>query len=99
MNAVLRFGTVTVLLIASTMTLLLAVVCLLYVIYLDASPTMREEMPALLAATGLFGVLALLAGAAFWGLRRETAWRWAAQGLMWAAVVVSVFLMQRALLG
>ena len=99
MNVALRFGTITVLLITSTMTLLLAVVCLLYVIYLDASPKMREEVPTLVAATGLFGLLALLSAGAFWGLRRTATWRWAAQGVMWAAVVVSAFVMQRALLG
>ena len=99
MNSALRFGTITVLLITSTMTLLLAVVCLLYAIYLDASPKMREELPTLVAATGLFGLLALLSAGAFWGLQRAAAWRWAAQCAMWTAVVVSVFVMQRALLG
>lgn len=94
-----RFYTVLLTLIGITMTVLLAVVCLLYLIYLDATPKMREEWPTLLAATGLFALLALCAAAAWYALRRNAAWRWPAQGVLVAYTVATALVLKNFLLG
>lgn len=94
-----RFYTILLTLIGVTMTLLLAVVCLLYAIYIDASPKMREEWPTLLAATGLFAVLTLCAGVAWHALRRNARWLWPAQGALVLYAVATALVLKTFLLG
>lgn len=74
------------LVLAAVMALTLGVVCFLYSDHLDAAPELRRGLPALVAVTGAFGVLMMLAAAAFWGQWRRATWRWLAQGVLLAAL-------------
>ena len=94
-----RFYTILLTLIGVTMTLLLAVVCLLYAIYIDASPKMREEWPTLLIATGMFGTLTVAAGGAFVGLRKQARWLWPAQAVLIVVAAVIAVILKNFLLG
>lgn len=82
----LRLYNIALTLIGATMALLLAVVCLLYAVHIDASPKMREEWPALVAATLMFGALALASAVAWQGLRKNAAWQWPAQAVLLAVL-------------
>lgn len=77
---------------------IMSVVCLMMGWHLDLRPGLREEWPLLLTFTGLFAVMSLITGAAWWGLRR----RWAAwpalQGMMWISLVFFALLTERLLL-
>ena len=50
------------------------------------APEISREYPTLVATAGLFGALAVLAGAALVGLQRERPWRWLAQAAMWLLI-------------
>ena len=66
-----------------------AVLAMVLVVFLVASgdhPALLEEYAPLIKAIGLFGLLAGLAGAAFYALQRQHPWRWVAQAVMWAAL-------------
>lgn len=77
----------------------MAVVCLLMGWHLDLRPGLREEWPMLLTFTGLFGVMAVVSGTAWWSLRQR--WRsWLPlQGVMWMTLVFLSLLSERLLLG
>ncbi|HVT35828.1 MAG TPA: hypothetical protein VHE37_09600 [Nevskiaceae bacterium] len=75
----------------ATMTITLGVVCIMYRVYIDQSPQMREEFPALLKVTLMFLLLAAAAGLAWQGLRRESAWRWPAQGALLAVIAGIIY--------
>ena len=81
----------------ATMALTLGVVCLMYGVYLDESPRMREEFPALVKVTLMFAVLAVAALLAWLALRRGSRWQWPAQGML-AAVIGGIALAMRAVL-
>lgn len=81
----------------ATMSVTLGVVCLMYGVYLDESPRMREEFPALVEVTALFWVLAAAASIAWLALRRPNRWQWPAQGLL-LAVIGGISLALRAVL-
>ena len=51
-------------------------------------PALLVEYSPLVKAICLFGLLAAVAGVAFYGLQRERPWRWLAQAAMWAALEV-----------
>lgn len=59
--------------------LVLAVVCLIYSIYLGSEPRLRADMPILLTLTAGFLALALASGLAYWGQHRKWNARWLAQ--------------------
>lgn len=82
-----------------TMALTLGVVCLMYGVYLDESPRMREEFPALVKVTLLFAVLAAAALTAWLALRRGSRWQWPAQGLLLAVIAGIAFALRAVLLG
>lgn len=86
---VARFFNILFLLFGATMVVVLGVVCLMFLIYMDESASMREQWPTLRAATFMFGVLTLAAGAAFQGLRKQTRWMWPAQAVL-AIVTVGI---------
>ncbi|MBI3171313.1 MAG: hypothetical protein HYZ32_01810, partial [Hydrocarboniphaga effusa] len=65
----------------AVMALVLAVVCLIYSVYLDSEPRLRAEMPLLLTFTALFAALMLAGGLAFFGQHRQWRLRWLLQGL------------------
>lgn len=76
----------------------LGVVTLIYAIYLDAEPRLREDWPQVLISTSVFVVLMLLAGVTFHGQRREKSWRWPMQGVLFAGIGFGGWLLYRALL-
>ena len=78
----LRWLNAGLLIFGASMGLMLGVVCLIYAVYLDSAPQLREEWPLLLRSTVLFCLLAAVAGLAFRGLLRSTRWRWYAQALL-----------------
>jgi hypothetical protein len=68
---------------AASIALVLLMVAVVFVFSAGARSPVGAEYPQLLAAAGLFAVLAAAAGAAFVGLQRERRWRWFAQAAMW----------------
>lgn len=65
----------------AAMGLVLAVVCLIYSVYLDSEPRLRAEMPLLLTFTGAFVALLLAGGLAYLGQRQQWNLRWLLQVL------------------
>ena len=80
----LGFVTGVVLGSAASIALVLLMVVLVFAFAAGGQSPAGDEYPALLAAAGLFAVLAGAAAAAFVGQLRERSWRWAAQAAMWA---------------
>lgn len=76
----------------------LGVVTLMYAVYLDAEPRLREDWPQLVTVTAVFAALLLLAGLAFQGQRRGRPWRWPAQALLFAGIGVGAWVLKRTLL-
>lgn len=64
----------------------MGVVCLMYAAHLEGEPRLRADLPMLLAATGLFLGLGLVAGAALMAHRRAWAGRWLVQALPLLAI-------------
>jgi uncharacterized YccA/Bax inhibitor family protein len=65
----------------ATLAIVLAVVCLMYAVHLDAEPQLRSQMPWLLTLTGLFAGFGMAGAAAFVAHRRGWPARWVLQGL------------------
>jgi hypothetical protein len=86
-----------VLAIAVTMAVMMGVVTLLYGLYLDEAPRLRDQWPLLTQSAALFTLLALVAGAAFYGARNERPWRWHAQGVLALLVAGSIYLLWQSL--
>lgn len=73
---------------AASIALVLVMVLVIFAITAGGQPAIGREYPPLVAAAGLFGLLALAAAFAFVGLQRARAWRWLAQVTMWLALVL-----------
>jgi len=73
---------------AASIALVLAMVVVIFALSSGVQPAIGSEYPTLLATTGLFAVLAGMAGAAFAGLQRRLAWRWYAQAAMWLTLAM-----------
>lgn len=84
-------------LLGATMALCIGVVCLLYYIYADADPEIRDGLPLLLRMTGLFVILAGLGLTAFIPLWRKNRWLWPTQALLLVGSVAIGFTFWRAL--
>lgn len=76
---------------AASIALVLLMVVVVFAFAAGSQSAVGDEYPGLLASAGLFGVLAAAAAAAFAGLQRERAWRWAAQALMWLLLAAIVW--------
>lgn len=61
-------------------------VLIIFLVLQREQPQMSAELPALMRASGLFSMLALVAGASLYAMFKELSWRWAAQGMMWLMV-------------
>lgn len=83
----LRWWSVALMLLGATMALTLGVVCLMYQIYMDSSPELREQWPALVRSVGLFALLALIGAAAVVPLWRKNRWLWPTQALLLVGAV------------
>ena len=73
---------------AASIALVLALVVVIFALTAGGQPAIGREYPGLLAAAGLFGLLAVAAALAFVGLQRSRPWRWLAQGAMWLALLL-----------
>lgn len=73
---------------AASIALVLAMVVVIFAVTAGGQPAIGREYPGLLAAAGLFGLLAAVAALAFIGLQRGRPWRWLAQGAMWLALML-----------
>lgn len=76
---------------AASIALVLALVVVIFALTVGAQPSIGREYPGLLAAAGLFGLLAGAAALAFVGIQRDRPWRWLAQGAMWLALLLLGF--------
>lgn len=79
---------------SAVMALVMAVVCLIYGLYLGDEPTLEDEFPLVVAAFILFTVVAGLVGAALWGFYRQRRWAWGADVAAIAAVGLVVLFFQ-----
>lgn len=82
-----------------TMSVILAVVCLLMGLNLDARPGLRAEWPLLMQSTLLFVAITIPIAVAWWSLRRRLPWWPAAQVTMWVAVVIAALVFRILLVG
>lgn len=98
MDIFLRWFNAALALLGGAMALTLGVVCILYAAHLDAAPRMRAEWPLLMISTLMFFLLALAGAAAFQGQRRNTHWKWWAQGSVLAVIGLFAFFVERFLL-
>lgn len=87
----LRIATAAVTLFALTMAVTLGVVCLMYAVYLDTVPRLRQEWPLLLTATGSFTLLSAAGVGAWFGLRHDR-WRLPSQILLWLGWALLAYL-------
>jgi uncharacterized membrane protein len=71
---------------AASISGVLAMVLIVFLVVSSDHPALLEEYAPLVRAVVLFGVLAAVAGAAFIGLQKKRRWRWLAQGAMWATL-------------
>jgi hypothetical protein len=83
---------------AASLAVNLLVVCLLYGLYLDQFPRIREEWPTVLGSTLITSALSLLTGCAFFAQRREWPRRDLIQGATYVGVAVGMFLLYRILI-
>lgn len=83
----LRWWTVALMMFGATMALIMGVVCLLYYIYLDSAPALREQLPLLTNLVALFTVLGILGFTAFIPLRRQNRWMWPTQALLFIGAI------------
>lgn len=97
MNKGLQIVNASILALNVTFALTLGVVTLIYSFYLDAAPRIREEWSMVGLMTAIFTVLSLTSYAGFFGLWRQKSWRWPAQGLMWASLLLGGALLLRIL--
>lgn len=65
----------------------LAAVLLVFTIIGNEHPRLSHEFQPLLASLSIFTLMTAIAGASFYALIREHAFRWLAQGLMWLGLV------------
>jgi hypothetical protein len=71
---------------AASIAAVLVMVGVIFLVVSSDHPALLEEYLPLVRAAGFFAVLAAVSGAAFYGLQKRTAWRWVAQGAMWAVL-------------
>jgi len=64
----------------------LAMVLVMFLVVSSDHPSLVQEYAPLVRAIVLFGLLAAVAGVAFVGLQKRRPWRWVAQGAMWAGL-------------
>lgn len=94
----IQYFNAVALVVSSSFGVTLGVVTLIYAIYLNREPRLQEDWPLLVGVTGTFVALMAMSALAFWGQRRDKAWRWGAQVLLFAAIGVGSWTMYRALI-
>jgi len=73
---------------AASIAGVLAMVLVIFLVVSADHPALLEEYRPLVRAVIQFGLLAVVAAAAFLGLQKRLAWRWLAQASMWAVLAV-----------
>lgn len=73
---------------AASISAVLAMVLVMFLLVSSDHPSLVQEYRPLVRAVILFAVLAAVAGSAFFGLQKQRRWRWLAQGAMWATLAV-----------
>lgn len=71
---------------AASISGVLAMVLIVFLVVSSDHPALLQEYAPLVRAVLLFGVLAAISGLAFVGLQKNRPWRWLAQAAMWAAL-------------
>ncbi|MES1944259.1 hypothetical protein PC39_09095 [Salinisphaera sp. PC39] len=74
----------------ASMTLVLSVVTLIMALYQEEAAQVGGSFAGVAAATVVFALFGLAAAAAVWGMRRGAAWRWIAQGVLFAVIALLV---------
>lgn len=77
------------------LTIVLAVECLLYAIYLGADPLVGRQLPAVIRMTFAFAALSAAAALAYFGHRGMRVWRWPAQLLPLLALAAAVLMLSQ----
>lgn len=83
--------------VAAAFAVTMGVVALIYGVYVGSEPRLREDWPAVLAVTGIFFVLTVIAGLAFHAQRKAWSGRWIAQAVMLAGFVAGGWMLYRVL--
>lgn len=71
----------------ASLAVVMGVVCIMYLVYLNAEPRLQSEWPAVLASTVIFAVLGVTSGFGFFGLLRGKSWRWIAQAVLLLSLI------------
>lgn len=88
---VLRWFNVGFMLFGASMALCFAVVCVIYLFHMDATPRLREEWPTLVYSTLLFAGIGAVGGLGTYAMQRNKAWKWIAQGILAVTVMVVTY--------
>lgn len=83
---------------AASFAATIGVVTLLYAVYLDAEPRLREDWPLVLTTFLVFCVLLLLSALTFYAHRREKTWRWPMEAVLFLGIAGGGGILYRALL-
>lgn len=73
---------------AASISGVLAMVLVVFLVVSSDHPALLQEYAPLVRAIVLFGILAAVAGVAFVGLQKGRSWRWIAQGAMWTTLAL-----------
>ena len=84
----LQIGNLALLALGVTLTVVLAVECLLYLPYVHSDPIAGQQLPMVMRFTVVFAILTTASALAYWGHRGRRMWRWPAQLLPPLAVIV-----------
>jgi hypothetical protein len=77
---------------AAAITFGLVGVVIVFLVLRGRYPEMNNEFATLLVASGLFALLAAVAGASLFSMLKQLRWRWTAQAAMWLSVAgIAVF--------
>ncbi len=82
---------------SGTLAVVLGVVWILYRFNTDLSASVNAEMPTVASVMAIFAIMAAALAAAFWSLLRHAAWKWWAQVVAAAGLVVGSLLLYRVL--
>jgi len=67
----------------------LAIVCFVFWVLQDEEPRLLVESANLLASTGIFTALAMVAGISFFASTHKTSWRHLPMGALWAGLLLT----------
>lgn len=83
---------------AASFAATIGVVTLLYAVYLDSEPRLREDWPLVLTTFLVFCVLLLVSALTFYAHRREKPWRWPMEAVLLLSIAGGGGVLYRALI-